>query len=568
MHDRKPFTPGDGRTAHRDTFARDRLPPRQLWPQMDYATLPELAAYPDRMNAAVELLDGAIERGWGERTFCFYEQARWTYRDLGARTDAIARVLVEDMGVLPGNRVLLRGPNNPMMAAAWLAIVKAGAVCVATMPLLRARELAFMIEKAEIAHCLCDVALGEEAQKAAQQAPRLERIEYFSALGDKDASLDTKLARKSGAFVGVDTAADDVALIAFTSGTTGRPKGTMHFQRDILAMCDCFPRYVYTPDAGDIYTGSPPVAFTFGLGAQLCFPMRFGSAIAYYPGPPSPERLLETIARHRCTTLYTAPTMFRTLAGMVRGGKYDIASLRQCVSAGETLPLPVFQEFLDATGIKIIDGLGSTEMIHIFVSAAGDRIRPGATGKAIPGYEACIVDEQGNILPPPCEGLLATRGPTGCRYLDDIERQKTYVRNGWNLPGDRYRQDADGYFWYVARADDMIISAGYNIGGPEVEAVLLDHPKVRECAVVGAPDAERGRIVKAFVIARDPAQAGEALAKELQDFVKAQIAPFKYPRAIEFVAELPRTETGKVQRFVLRQREEEKARAAGIRITH
>jgi 2-aminobenzoate-CoA ligase len=569
----KPYVPGDGRTAHTDTFARDNLPPKELWPAMDYSTLPELAAYPHRFNAAVELLDKGIERGWGDRIAFYYADAKWTYRDLKAKADAIARVLVEDMGLVPGNRVLLRGPNNPMMAAAWLAILKAGGICVATMPLLRARELSFMVEKARIDHCLCDLALADEAQKTQELSPRLKQVKYFSPLGTggAGATLDDAMAKKPAGFANVDTAADDMALIAFTSGTTGQPKGTMHFHRDILAMCDCFPRYVYKPSQDDIYTGTPPLAFTFGLGAQLCFPLRFGAAVVYYPGPPSPERMLEIIQKYKVTTLYTAPTMFRVLADQIAQKKFDISSLRQCVSAGETLPLPVFEAFQKASGIKIIDGLGSTEMIHIFVSSEGDGIRPGATGKAIPGYEACIMDESGKILPAPAEGLLATRGPTGCRYLDNIERQIGYVKNGWNLPGDRYRQDADGYFWYVARADDMIVSAGYNIGGPEVEAVLLDHPKVKECAVVGAPDQERGRIVKAFVVLRNPtdADSGEAAAataKELQDYVKAQIAPFKYPRSIEFVTDLPRTETGKVQRFKLRLQEEEKARAQGIEI--
>jgi 2-aminobenzoate-CoA ligase len=569
----KPFVPGDGRTAFKDTFARDNLPPREMWPAIDYSSLPELAAYPDRFNAAVELLDKGVERGWSDRVAIHYGDARWTYADLKAKADAIARVLVEDMGLVPGNRVLLRGPNNPMMAAAWLAILKAGGICVATMPLLRARELSFMVEKARIDHCLCDLALAEEAKNTQKMSPRLKHIKYFTPLaaGGDGATLDEAMAKKPAGFANVDTAADDMALIAFTSGTTGQPKGTMHFHRDILAMCDCFPRYVYTPSIDDVYVGSPPMAFTFGLGAQLCFPLRFGAAVVYYAGPPSPDRLLEMIQRYRVTTLYTAPTMYWTLADVIPQKKYDISSLKQCVSAGETLPLPAFEAFHKATGIKIIDGLGSTEMIHIFVSAAGDTIRPGATGKAIPGYEACIMDENGNILTPPCEGLLATRGPTGCRYLDNLERQAGYVKKGWNLPGDRYRQDADGYFWYVARADDMIVSSGYNIGGPEVEAVLLDHPKVKECAVVGAPDAERGRIVKAFIVLRDAGDAATpeavaAMTKELQDFVKAQIAPFKYPRAIEFAADLPRTETGKVQRFKLRQSEEEKARAKGIQI--
>ncbi len=565
MSDTKaPFVPGDGRTGHVDTFARDNLPPKDLWPVMDFSTVPELAAYPDRMNAAVELLDKAVsDYGWADRTVIRYADLTWTYADFQKKVDKVCRVLVEDMGLVPGNRVLLRGPNNPMMAACWLAILKAGGVCVATMPLLRGRELAYMADKAQIRHFLCDIRLAEDAQDAMKRAPILDTVRYFSPEGEgglDGCDLDTAMADKPEGFDACDTAADDMALIAFTSGTTGQPKGTMHFHRDIMAMCDCFPRYVYTASADDVYSGSPPVAFTFGLGAQLCFPMRSGASVVYFPGPPTPDTLLETIQNYKVTTLYTAPTMYRVLADMIKAGTdYDIASLSQCVSAGETLPLPTFEAFREATGIKIIDGLGSTEMIHIFVSAAGDTIRPGATGKAIPGYEACIMDEDGTILAPPCDGLLAVRGPTGCRYLDNIERQNAYVKNGWNLPGDQYRQDEDGYFWYVARADDMIISAGYNIGGPEVEVALLDHPKVKECAVVGAPDPDRGHIVKAFVVLRDGAEPGPATVKELQDFVKAQIAPYKYPRAIDFVDDLPRTETGKVQRFKLRQAEEEKA---------
>ena len=560
--------PGDGATAHADTFARDRLPPKALWPDFDYSGLPELAAYPDRMNAAVELLDRAVaDFGWADRPCIRYDGAVWTYADLKARADAIARVLVEDMGLVSGNRVLLRGPNNPMMAACWLAVLKAGGIVVATMPLLRARELAYMAEKAQIRHFLCDIGLREEGDGAMVRAPVLERVKFFTPLGDgadPAADLDTAMAGKPAGFANVDTAADDVGLIAFTSGTTGQPKGTMHFHRDILAMCDCFPKQVYRPSPDDIYVGTPPLAFTFGLGAQLLFPMRTGASVLFYPGPPDPDRLLGLIGEHGCTTLYTAPTMYRALADRIAETGHIPPTLGQCVSAGETLPLAIFEAFRAATGIAIIDGLGSTEMIHIFVSAAGGDIRPGATGRAIPGYEACIVDEAGTVLTPPCEGLLATRGPTGCRYLDNEERQRGYVVNGWNLPGDRYRQDEDGYFWYVARADDMIVSAGYNIGGPEVEDALLDHPKVQDCAVVGAPDAQRGRIVKAFVILRDPADAGAATVQELQDFVKAEIAPYKYPRAIEFVDELPRTETGKVQRFRLRRMEEDKARQQGI----
>jgi len=552
-----------GKTAHVDTFVRDNLPPRELWAKIDYSTLPELAAYPDRMNAAHELLDGSIARFGGGRTAIRYADLHWTYDDLTDKVDRIARVLVDDFGIVPGNRVMLRGPNNPMMAACWLAVVKAGAVCVATMPLYRGRELAFMVDKAEIDLALCDVRLSEAILDAQQRAPRLERIAYFSPEGEgaDRADLDERIAKVEPGFTAVDTAADDPCLVAFTSGTTGQPKGTIHFHRDVLAMCDCFPKYIFKAEPDDVYVGSPPLAFTFGLGANLCFPLRYGSSVVYMPNPPSPDGLLQTIRDYRCTALYTAPTMYRVLADEIPKGNFDISSLSKCVSAGETLPLPTFEAFHNATGLKIIDGIGSTEMIHIFISASGDDIRPGATGKPIPGYEACILDEQGNKLPPGQAGILGVRGPTACRYLDNIERQKSYVMNGWNLPGDRYVMDEDGYFWYVARADDMIISAGYNISGPEVEAALMDHPKVKECAVVGAPDPERGSIVKAFVILRDPKDGGQDTVKELQDFVKGEIAPYKYPRAIEFVEDLPRTETGKIQRFRLRQQEQEKVQA-------
>lgn len=548
MAPESPWAP-TGRSAHADRFTIDNLPPRDLWPRLDFAGLPALRAYPGQINAAAELLDRHVAAGDGDRTAILFGDLVWTYAQLRDRADRIARVLTEDMGLVPGNRVLLRGPNNPMMAAAWLGVIKAGGVCVATMPLLRARELGHIIDKAQITHALCDATLADALDAARTRTASLTQAMYFSATGDGDADLDRAVATKPGGFRTVDTAADDPALIAFTSGTTGQPKGTIHFHRDVLAMCDCFPVVPFGATRDDIFTGTPPLAFTFGLGALLGFPLRHGAAVALIDRP-SPDAILETIARHRCTALFTAPVMYRTLAE--RAAEADLSSLAKCVSAGEHLPKPVFEEFEAATGLRIIDGLGSTEMIHIFVTSAGDDIRPGATGRAIPGYEARIVDDDGNSLPPGEPGHLEVRGPTGCRYLDNLERQRAYVADGWNRPGDIYTMDSDGYFWFQARADDMIVSAGYNIAGPEVEEALLDHPKVRECAVIGAPDEDRGTIVKAFVVLDDPADAGPDTVGELQEFVKAEIAPYKYPRAIEFVDALPRTETGKVQRFRLR----------------
>jgi 2-aminobenzoate-CoA ligase len=546
-----------GTTAHIDTFAADNLPPRDQWPEFDFDSLPILQTYPDRMNAGVELLDHMCETGHGDSPVLHYEETTWTYSDLRDIADRIAKVLVEDHGLVPGNRVLLRAANNPMLVACWCAVLKAGGICVTTMQLLRARELVYIVEKAEIRHALCDISLAEAMEETSSRKPELTETLYFTATGDGDASLDKAITDKSGGFENCDTAADDTALIAFTSGTTGTPKATMHFHRDIIAMCDCFPRSFGMAEPHDIFTGTPPLAFTFGLGGLTCFPMRFGASTRFFPAPLGPEDMMAAIEKYKITSLYTAPTLYRLLADLV--DKYDISSLEKCVSAGETLPKATWEAFHNATGIRIVDGLGSTEMIHIFVAASREDMRPGFTGKAIPGYRAKIVDEDGNDLGPNQPGLLAVKGPTGCRYLSD-ERQKVYVKDGWNYPGDMYEMNEEGYFRYVARADDMIISAGYNISGPEVEAALLDHEAVIECAVIGKPDEKRTSIVKAFIVLRDGFDANETMTKTLQDFVKNEIAPYKYPREIEFVADLPKTETGKLQRFRLRDQEKSHTR--------
>lgn len=542
-----------GPTAHADTFAADNLPPKEQWPEFDFDSLPVLQAYPDRMNAGVELLDRMCETGFGDNPVLHYEDTTWTYNDLRDIADRIAQVLVEDHGLVPGNRVLLRSANNPMLVACWCAVLKAGGICVTTMQLLRARELVYIIDKAEIRYALCDMSLAEEMEETCRRKPEITDTLYFTATGDGDATLDQATARKSGEFENCDTAADDTALIAFTSGTTGSPKATMHFHRDVMAMTDCFPRSFQMAEPHDIFTGTPPLAFTFGLGGLTCFPMRFGASTRFFPGPLGPEDMMAAIEKYGITGLYTAPTMYRQLADLA--DKYDISSLEKCVSAGETLPKATWEAFFNATGIRIVDGLGSTEMIHIFVAASREDMRPGYTGKAIPGYRAKIVDEDGNDLPANTPGLLAVQGPTGCRYLAD-DRQGVYVKNGWNYPGDVYEMNEEGYFKYVARADDMIISAGYNISGPEVENALLDHEAVTECAVIGKPDEKRTNIVKAFVVLRDGFSADEDTVKTLQDYVKNEIAPYKYPREIEFVGELPKTETGKLQRFRLRDKEQ------------
>ncbi len=540
------------KSGHVDTFARDNLPPREQWPEFRF-DLPELQ-YPDRLNCVTHWVDRWVAAGEGARPCLLSPTESLTYAELNERINRIANVLTRDLGFVPGGRVLLRAPNNPMMVAAYFAVIKAGGVVVATMPLLRAKELSYPLAKAKISLALCDARLADEMEKARAQSAELKRVVYWGSTAPDALEV---LMMKPGydKFTACDTAADDVCLIAFTSGTTGEPKGTMHFHRDMLAICDSYAKHVLQAEPTDRFTGSPPLAFTFGLGGLVLFPLRIGASTVLLE-KAGPDELLDAIAKYKITIPFTAPTAYRAMLGKLKG--HDISSLRKCVSAGESLPKATFDAWHEVTGIKILDGIGATEMLHIFIGSPEHEVRPGSTGKPVPGYEARVLNDEGNVAPPNTVGRLAVRGPTGCRYLAD-DRQKKYVQGGWNVTGDTYLMDADGYFWYQARSDDMIISAGYNIAGPEVESALLTHAVVAECGVVGCPDEERGQIVKAYIVLR-PGIVGDAtIVRALQDHVKASVAPYKYPRAIEFVTELPKTQTGKLQRFELRKRAAESA---------
>jgi 2-aminobenzoate-CoA ligase len=531
-----------------DAFARDHLPPKELWPVMTAIGIPDLD-YPAALNAATELLDRRVENGSGARPCLRTDNEVWSYQKLLEYSNRIANLLV-NRGLVPGERVLLRDANSPMLAACWFAVVKAGGIAVTTMSQIRAQELVAIVNKARARYALCEQSLGEELIKAQSLAPALEEIILYE--NPRGGELPLLLDEYSAEFVNVETSQDDIALIAFSSGTTGEPKATVHFHRDLLAVCDTFSKHVLKPGAEDIFCGSPPLAFTFGLGGLLLFPMRVGASTLLL-SKVTVESLLAAIERHRCTICFTAPTLYRSMLEFVP--RFHLASLKKCVSAGERLPLAVFESWRASTGLQIIDGIGSTEVLHIFISAAGDDIRPGATGKPVPGYEAIVVDDAGCPVPTNTSGRLAVRGPTGCRYLNAPESQRKYVQNGWNLTGDSYRVDDDGYFWYEGRTDDLIVSAGYKISAIEIEAALMSHPNVAECAVIGAPSEERGQIVKAFVVLKDGTIADDLLRRELQDYVKSQIAPYKYPRAIEFVSELPHSSTGKLERSRLREQE-------------
>jgi 2-aminobenzoate-CoA ligase len=527
-------------SAHLDLFVRDRLPPPDLQPQFLF-DLPELA-YPQRLNA-FELLDLAATSNPAGLAVIHGDQ-RWTYRRLQAEAGRIAAFLIDDLKLVPGQRVMLHAPNSPWCMAVWWGILKAGGIVVTTMPMLRAGELAKIIAVAEISHAFCDLTLADVVVIAQELSGVIMSITTIGMGADLDRRLGDRLPLAKS----LDTAADDVALLAFTSGTTGKPKACIHFHRDILSMARTFSRHILNPQPNEIFCGTPPFSFTFGLGALVVFPAAAGVCVVL-PAAPGYDGLCEAIRREKVTTLFTAPTGYRALLKSLQ--QYDLTSLKKCVSAGEHLPRATSDQWFEATGIRLIDGIGSTEMIHIFISAAGNDIRPGATGKAVPGFTACILDEDNHPMPGAGKGRLAVRGPTGCRYLND-ERQLKYVVNGWNVTGDIYERDEDGYFSFISRSDDIIVSSGYNIAAGEVEQALLLHPKVQEVAVVGSPDPERGAIVKAYVVLRDDASPSAELAGAMQDFVKQNIAPYKYPRAIEFVADLPKTPTGKLQRFRLR----------------
>ena len=530
------------RSAHVDTFTRENLPPREQWPEFIF-TLPELS-YPPTLNCATELLDRRVEAGHGAWRCMLTDDEGWTYADLLKRSNQVAHALIDEMGLVAGNRVLLRGPNNPWLVASWFGVMKAGGVAVTTMPLLRQRELETMIEIAAIEMAICDHRFVEDLDGAAPDG-----FQIFNYGGTDQDDLTTVAAKKKESFKNVATAADDVCMLAFTSGTTGKPKSTMHFHRDVLAIADTFSRHLLRPAPGDLFAASPPLAFTFGLGQSVVFPFRAGASV-YLLEQPSPQKLLEAVERHRITVLATAPTAYRAMLADLPAA--DVSSLRACVSAGETLPKATWDAVHEASRLRIIDGIGSTEMLHIFISAAGEDIRSGSTGRAVPGYVVEVQDPDGRRVADGELGRLAVKGPTGCRYLRG-DRQTTYVQDGWNITGDVYVRDADGYFHYQARADDMIISAGYNIAGPEVEEALLRHPAVAEVAVVGVPDEQRGMVVKAVVVLQKEADLGPEPGQALQDFVKSQIAPYKYPRVVEFADALPRTATGKLQRFRLRE---------------
>jgi 2-aminobenzoate-CoA ligase len=536
-------------SAHVDTFARDHLPPADQWPTLEFTM--ESLQYPDRLNAAVELIDVPVATYGPERVALRTPAGEvWRYGELQRRTNQVAQVLVEDLGLVPGNRVLLRSPNNPWTVACWLAVLKAGGIVVTTFSALRARELQPLLEKARPTLALVDHRFADDVEAVRGAVPSDLTVVTFG--GEDDDDLVARADGKSGEFDAVETAADDVALFGPTSGSTGVPKITTHFHRDILSIDNTFGKHVLRLATDDVVSCTAPFAFTFGLGMLVVFPLRAGAA-SLLTEAATPDQLPDLVQEHSVTVVATAPTAYKRIlnAGKVQ----QLAGVRVGVSAGEHIPVETWNRIEEAIGLRVIDGIGATEMLHIFISAAGDDIRAGATGRPVPGYRATVLGPDDQEVPPGVEGRLAVIGPVGCRYLDD-ERQSGYVVNGWNVTGDTFYRDEEGYFYYCARTDNMIVSAGYNIGGPEVEAAIDTHPDVVESAVVGKPDPDRGSVVCAFVVLREGVAGDATKSKEIQDHVKSLLAPYKYPRDVRFTDGLPRNTSGKLQHFRLRQQVE------------
>lgn len=539
-----------GKSGHLDPFVRDRLPAAGLMPEFDYST-PHLKGWPDRMNAAAELVDRACANGFAQSPATIWEGTVWSFAHLKDRSERIARVLVEDWKLVPGNRVLLRGTNSPMLLACWLGVVRAGGIAVTTMPLLRAKELGFILERVGVRFVLCEAGLAEEMHGAADKAGEKVTVGLFHPVGQGNTDFERALEGKPAGCGVADTAADDPVLVAFTSGTTGNPKAAVHYHRDVIAVAECWPRdFGIRP--GDVHTGSPSMAFSYGFGAFIAFPLRHGCCSVMLP-KATPDAILSAIQKHRVTSLFAVPTSYNAM--MDEAQRFDLSSLRFCASAGEHLREHTFRNWLDKTGHRLVNGIGSTEMLNHFIAQPVGVDKPGATGRILPGYTARIIDKEGHALPRGEKGWLAVRGPVGCRYFDDPERQKIYVKQGWNVTGDIFEEDGDGWFWYIDRGDDMIVSSGYNISGSEVEQILSEHSRIKECAVVGAPDDERGQVVKAFVVLKEGATPNEDLARDIQEFVKNAVAPYKYPRLVRFMDELPKTATGKIQRYLLKEME-------------
>ncbi len=542
--------PGGVQSAHVDQFARSLLPPEDTWPVFDYSGI-EMSDCGDYVNAAGALIDSTVEDGFGDKAIYHFDGATWTYSELLDWSNRIARVLVDDYGLVPGNRVLLRSGNNPMLVACWLGVLKAGGICVTTMPLLRHSELGFVLNHVAIRFALCDVLLAEEMKLAYESSETLERVAFFSPLGlasPPDADLDIAAAGKPANFQNVRTAADDIALITFTSGTTGDPKAAAHFHRDVLAICECWPK-TFPIEADEVISGTPSMAFTYGLAAFIVYPLRFRATVVLVL-QPTPDNVLSAVERYRVTSLYAVPTSFNQMLNVI--DNYDFSSVRKCSSAGENLQTQLWKRWHNQTGIRIVNGIGATEMLSHFIAESLAVDRMGSTGTPVPGYTVQIIDENGQPLGRDAQGWIGIRGPTGCRYLGNLERQTYFVRNGWNVTGDIFVRDEEGYFWYVDRDDDMIISSGYNISPQEVERALIEHPLVSDCAIIGVNDSARGKLVRACVVLTDRSLASPETVHDLQEFVKHRIAPYKYPRDVRFYDELPRTHTGKLQRSQLR----------------
>ncbi len=534
-------------------------PPRELWPRFGL-DFPEAREWPAKLNIAEVLVDDNLKRG--DKPAILYEDRQIKYRELQLMINKFGNAL-KVLDVKPYDRVMLRLPNIPEFIVSSLAVQKLGAVSVPTFTLLKAKELSYIASDCEAKVLITTPSLLEDVEKAKGELKTIRHIVLADAKPSEveapyiafDYLMDDFKEATGLEPVRVDQ--DEVTLLLYTSGTTGPPKGCIHTHRHYLAVADCYAKNVLQAREDDVWGGPPTMAFAYGHTGLICNPLRHGATTSLVgSGRFEPASMFQLIEKHGISVFYGVPTAYRTMVALKHErGKYDFSSLRVCVTAGEPCPPSLYYTIKEFFGCEVLEHMGCTELFNGFISTRFGQVKPGSMGLAVPGYDVRILGDDGNEVKTGEVGHLAVAGPIGIRYWKLPEKQAESVRNGWNHTGDMAYKDEEGFFWFASRSDDIIKTAAYRVSPHEVEEALIKHGAVAEAGVIGVPDLERGQIIKAFIVLKPDHKPSSRLEEELRVFVKDQIAPYKAPKEVEFVKELPKTETGKIRRAELKRKE-------------
>jgi benzoate-CoA ligase len=514
--------------------------------------VPPEIVIPDRFNATAYFVDRIVEEGHGARTAILCGDQAISYQEVLAEVNRAGNALLE-LGVEIENRVALLLLDCPEFAYAFFGAIKIGAVPVPINTLLKPQDYGYLLRDSRARALIVSAELLSSVESI---LPTLERMRHVVVVGEaaRYASFAQLLQRQAADLEAADTCKDDVAFWLYTSGTTGMSRAAVHLQHDMVYCSRLYADSILNIGPEDRTFSIAKLYFAYGLGNALYCPFAVGASTVFFPGRPMPEAVFTTVKRYRPTLFFGVPTAYAAmLHAAEQGAEADFSSVRLCVSAGEPLPAGLYRRWLDRFGVEILDGIGSTEVLHIFLSNRPGSVRPGSSGLPVPGYEAQIVDDDGATVGPGEIGNLMVRGDSTCAYYwNKHDASRRQIAGEWIRTGDKYHTDEDGYFWYDGRSDDMLKAGGIWVSPTEVEGVIVEHPAVLECAVVGAEDEERLVKPKAYVVLKDGAQAADGLVLEIQELVKGRLAPYKYPRWIEFVDDLPKTATGKIQRYKLR----------------